>query len=109
MPTISMFYGILIKLNPWSNVMFYTIKTIEPNASNYSIKIAYSDNVTMTADFTELLEKGVMTVLKNPVIFNQVQIGNKGRSIIWQEQNIDFCADSLRLKFLQDNHYDHSL
>lgn len=79
--------------------MFYTIKTIEPNATNYSIKITYSDNVTIIADFEGLLEKGVMTLLKNPVVFNQVQIGNKGRSIIWQEQDIDFCADSLRLKF----------
>jgi hypothetical protein len=79
--------------------MLYTIKTIEPNATNYSIKITYSDNVTITADFKELLEKGIMTLLKNPVVFNQVQIGNKGRSIIWKEQDIDFCADSLRLKF----------
>lgn len=79
--------------------MFYTIKVIEPNANNYSIVITYSDNSVITADFKELLEKGVMTVLKNPVVFNQVQIGNKGRSIIWQEYDIDFCADSLRLKF----------
>ncbi|MFI3189384.1 hypothetical protein BCS42_06080 [Crenothrix sp. D3] len=79
--------------------MFYTIKAIEPNANNYSINITYSDNSVITADFKELLEKGVMTVLKNPVVFNQVQIGNKGRSIIWQDYDIDFCADSLRLKF----------
>jgi hypothetical protein len=81
--------------------MFYYIKTIEPDANNYSIKITYSDNVTVTADFKELLEKGVMVLLKNPAIFSQVQIGNKGRSIIWKEHNIDFCADSLRLKFYQ--------
>ncbi len=81
--------------------MFYCIKTIEPNANNYSIKITYSDNVTITADFNELLEKGVITLLKNPAVFSQVQIGNKGRSIVWQEQDIDFCADSLRLKFNQ--------
>ena len=81
--------------------MFYCIKTIEPNATNYSIKITYSDNVVITADFEELLEKGVMTLLKNPDVFSQVQIGNKGRSIVWQEQDIDFCADGLRLKFYQ--------
>ena len=79
--------------------MFHTIKAIEPNADNYSIVITYSDNSVITADFKELLEKGVMTVLKNPAVFKQVQIGNKGRSIIWQEYDIDFCADSLRLKF----------
>ncbi|WP_019865761.1 DUF2442 domain-containing protein [Methylovulum miyakonense] len=79
--------------------MFHQIKAIEPNAKNHSIKITYSDNAIITADFSDLLEKGVMTKLKNPVVFNQVQIGNKGRSIIWQEQAIDFCAGSLRLKF----------
>jgi hypothetical protein len=42
-----------------------------------------------------------MQVLKNPAVFKQVQIGNKGRSIIWQAQDIDFCADSLRMKFYQ--------
>ena len=81
--------------------MFYYIKTTKPDATNYSIKITYSDNVVITADFKELLEKGVMTLLKNPAVFGKVQIGNKGRSIVWQEQDIDFCADSLRLKFYQ--------
>jgi len=83
--------------------MFYIIKTIEPNATDYSIKITYGDNVTIIADFKELIEKGVMTLLKDPAVFDQVQIGNKGRSIIWQEQDIDFCADSLRLKFYQSH------
>jgi len=79
--------------------MFHYIKAIEPNSDNHSIKITYSDNAIITSYFSDLLEKGVMTKLKNPVVFNQVRIGNKGRSIIWQEQDIDFCADSLRLKF----------
>jgi len=81
--------------------MFYFIKTIKPDVNNYSIKITYSDNVVITADFKDLLEKGVMTLLKKPAVFGQVQIGNKGRSIVWKEQDIDFCADSLRLKFYQ--------
>ena len=81
--------------------MFYYIKTIKTDANNYSIKITYSDDVVITADFEELLDKGVMTFLKNHAVFGQVQIGNKGRSIVWQEQDIDFCADGLRLKFYQ--------
>jgi hypothetical protein len=79
--------------------MFNQIIAIEPNANNYSIKITYSDNNIIIAQFNNVLEKGVMSVLKNPSIFNAVKIGNKGRSIIWAEQDIDFCADSLRLKF----------
>ena len=50
MPTISMFYGILIK-------MFFDDHAPPHNTPNI------------------------------------------GRSIIWKAQNIDFCADSLRLKF----------
>lgn len=78
--------------------MFY-IETIEPDANHYNIKITHSDQVIVTAHFKELLEKGIMERLKNSAIFNQVQIGNKGRSIVWKEQDIDFCADSLRFKF----------
>jgi len=81
--------------------MLYCIKTIEPDATNYSIKITYSDNVVINADFKALREKGVMMLLKNPAVFSQMQIGEKGRSIVWQKQGIDFCADSLRLKFYQ--------
>ena len=81
--------------------MFYYIKTIKSDANNYIIKITYSDNVVITADSKALLEKGVMILLKNPAVFGEVQIGNKGLSIVWTEQDIDFCADSLRLKFYQ--------
>ena len=59
------------------------------------------DNVVITADFKAIPEKGVMTLLKNPAVFGNVQIGYKGRSIVWAEQDIDFCADSLRLKYYQ--------
>ncbi len=76
--------------------MFYVIKEITPNADDYSIQITYDDDVTVNADFSEIVEKGIMTVLKNPTVFNQVEIGRRGRTIIWTKYDIDFCADSLR-------------
>lgn len=76
------------------------IKAIEPNVTNYSIKITYDDNVTIIAHFEHLLEKGVMPALKNPDVFNQVKIGHHGRSIEWVDLGIDFCADGLRMKFI---------
>ncbi len=79
--------------------MRHTIKAIKPDSDNYSIKITYSDNVIITASFKDLIEKGLMILLKNPENFKQVQIGKKGRSIIWQAYEIDFCADCLRAKF----------
>ena len=63
------------------------------------MKITYSDDVVVNADFKDLLEKGIMRTFKNPDVFKQVSIDNKGRSILWEAQNIDFCADALRLKF----------
>ncbi|OQW75475.1 MAG: hypothetical protein BVN35_07360 [Proteobacteria bacterium ST_bin11] len=80
--------------------MFY-IKTIEPNSESYSISITYDDNVTIIADFGRLMEQGVMTQLKDPTMFAQVQVGSHGRSIVWPVHDIDFCADGLRLKFIQ--------
>ena len=76
--------------------MFHVIKEIAANADNYSIQITYDDDVTVNADFSEIVEKGIMTVLKTPTVFNQVEIGHRGRSIIWTKYDIDFCADSLR-------------
>ena len=75
-------------------------KAIEPNPENLSIKITYTDDVIIDADFKDLVDKGIMQPLKNPAVFKQVSIDNKGRSIVWQEQNIDFCADGLRLQHL---------
>jgi len=79
--------------------MFYCIKTIEANPDNYTIKITYTDDVVVNADFNDLLDKGVMPPLKNPEVFKQVSIDSKGRAIVWKTQDIDFCADALRLKF----------
>ena len=47
--------------------MFYYIKAIEPNPENYTIRITYSDDVTVNADFKDLLEKGIMKTLKIPM------------------------------------------
>lgn len=79
--------------------MFCHIVKIKPNAENYQIELTYNGNVTITADFNAVIQHGIMTVLKDPAIFNQVEIGHNGRSIIWKQQDIDFCADALRLKF----------
>ncbi|MGZ4979765.1 MAG: DUF2442 domain-containing protein [Methylobacter sp.] len=79
--------------------MFFCIKAIEAKPDNYTIKITYTDDVVVNADFNDLLDKGVMTLLKNPEVFKQVSIDSKGRAIVWKTQDIDFCADALRLKF----------
>ena len=79
--------------------MFCHIIKIKSNAENYQIELTYNDNITITADFNTVIQHGIMTVLKPPAIFNQVEIGHNGRSIVWKQFDIDFCADALRLKF----------
>jgi hypothetical protein len=78
--------------------MFYYITSIEPNPEDFTIRITFNDNLIIDADFKDLLDKGSMQPLKNPAVFKKVCIDNKGRSIVWKEQDIDFCADGLRLK-----------
>jgi hypothetical protein len=106
-----MFYGILIKMffDDHSPPHFHAeygeyefVVTISPIKI---IKVDAPKRVkSMVLEWTalhqeELLGKGVMKLLESPAVFRQVQIGNKGRSIIWDEYDIDFCADGLRLKY----------
>ena len=75
---------------------------MKSNAETFTLTVTYSDNVTITADFKPLLEKGgVMTRLRVPAIFASVSIGPRGRSVVWDE-DIDFCADGLRMKYGND-------
>jgi len=71
--------------------MFYYIKALEPNPENYTIKITYSDDVVVNADFKDLLEKGIMKTLKNPDVFKQVSIDNKGHSVYGKRRTLIFA------------------
>jgi hypothetical protein len=61
--------------------MFYTIKSIEPDIKNYTVKIIYSDDVEANLSGLQDLT-GLVSRVKFIVIFNQVKMGHKGRSII---------------------------
>lgn len=75
--------------------MFHYIKLIEIDAENYSIDIIFDDGMRLRKSFTSKLS-GYLAVLKDKELFKQVKIGNRGRSIIWERFDIDFCADALR-------------
>ena len=77
----------------------WTITFIRPDPASYTVEITYADGETIVADFRPLLDKGgVMSTLSDPAVFGAVQIGARGRSIVWNDK-VDFCADALRLKF----------
>lgn len=75
--------------------MFHHIQAIETDSKNYEITMTFDDGVIVTKNFAPLL-RGFLEVLKDQNIFAQVKIGNRGRSIIWEKFDIDFCADSMR-------------
>ena len=41
-------------------------KKIVAKADDYTIQISYADNVAIHADFSDIVEKGIMTILQNP-------------------------------------------
>jgi hypothetical protein len=77
----------------------WTITSIRPDPANYTVEITYADGETIVADFRPLLAKGgVMAALRDPAVFGSARIGARGRSVVWGDE-VDFCADALRLKF----------
>jgi len=42
-------------------------------------------------------KRGVVTVLRHPAAFNTVEVGARGRTLVWQDSEgdeIDLCADA---------------
>ena len=77
----------------------YTITRIQPEPEKLVLKITYADGVVILADFKSLVKKGgVMNRLADAAVFARARIGPRGRSVMWDD-DIDFCADGLRLKW----------
>lgn len=63
---------------------------------NFRLRLVYSDGAVIVVNFNPLIEQGgVFTALADPLLFEQVRLGDHGRYIEWNE-TIDFCADALR-------------
>jgi hypothetical protein len=62
------------------------------------LRIVYDSGETITVDFTPVIRKGgVFAQLADPVVFRQVCVDPRGRSVRWPG-DIDFCADAVWLK-----------
>jgi hypothetical protein len=60
------------------------------------VRLRYADGLVCRVDLMPALAQGgVFSALADPVIFQQVRIGSRGRSIEFPGE-IDFCADALR-------------
>jgi len=74
----------------------YTIEQIKP-LPDFLLELKYSDGGVVIADFKPVIAKGgVFAGLADPLVFNQVRLGERGRSVEWPD-DLDFCADSFRV------------
>ncbi len=72
----------------------HQIRTIE----NFKLLLEYTDRVTVIVDFLPIIQQGnVFSPLQDPDFFSQVSLDLKGRYIYWEDE-IEFCADALRMK-----------
>lgn len=60
----------------------------------HSVTVTWANGERTVNRFGHLIGKGVMAALADPVVFAQVRVGERGRSLEWPGE-LDFCADAL--------------
>ena len=60
----------------------------------FSVALTWVNGATTTANFRDIIGKGIGVALADPALFAKVQVGDRGRSLEWPG-DIDFCADAL--------------
>jgi Protein of unknown function (DUF2442) len=78
--------------------MMQSISAVEPLPQT-RVRITWADGSESVIDLRPLLTKGgVFDVLADRARFEAVQIGERGRTLIWRDDEgdeIDLCADAL--------------
>jgi len=78
----------------------YQIHQIRP-IENFKLILEYTDRVTVIVDFLPIIQQGnVFSPLQDPDFFSRVSLDLKGRYIYWEDE-IEFCADALRMKGIE--------
>jgi len=62
----------------------------------YRLELEFDDGVSGIVDLSENVGKGVFSVWRDPLVFEQVRIGSAGE-LLWGEK-VDLCPDALYLK-----------
>lgn len=64
--------------------------------ADYRLRLTYADGATYELDFSaEVARGGWFGELADPAMFAAVEVGERGRSIVWPN-GYDNCADALR-------------
>ena len=79
-------------------MMMQTIRGAEPLPES-RIRLTWGDGSKSVVDFSPILAKGgVFAFLADPAAFNAVDVGERGRTLVWRDPDgdeIDLCADAL--------------
>ena len=68
---------------------------------DHRLHIRWSDGFEGDVDFADMMDRGVMTALRDPELFRSVQVDPESRTIFWMHPDghvLDFCPDALRAK-----------
>lgn len=75
-----------------------TVQSAEPLQAS-RIRLVWDDGRESVVDLSPVLAKGgVFGYLVDPTAFNAVEIGARGRTLVWRDpegDEIDLCADAL--------------
>jgi len=75
----------------------YKIDQVSP-IENFKLVLEYSDGISVVADFIPIIQQGkIFQPLQDPNFFAKVSLDKTGRYIYWEDE-IEFCADALRMK-----------
>ena len=75
-------------------VLENVITCVAPDPERHSVTLTWANGTTTVSHFGHLVGKGVFGALADPMVFAQVKVGDRGRSLEWPGE-IDFCADAL--------------
>ncbi|MCC5851131.1 MAG: DUF2442 domain-containing protein [Verrucomicrobia bacterium] len=65
--------------------------------SHLHLRLRFDDGVEGELDFSDEPRTGVFESWNDPAYFKRVEIGERGRSLVWPGE-VDLCADSLWLQ-----------
>jgi hypothetical protein len=65
-----------------------------PDAATRSVRLTWTDGSVTLAHFDQIAGKGVFAPLTDPMFFNKVSVGPRGRTLEWPG-DLEFCADAL--------------
>ena len=68
----------------------------------YRLRLHYSDGFVGEVDFSETIVRGgIFAFMGDPERFGTVQVAHNGSALLWVDDrgdDIDFCADALRMQ-----------